>query len=103
MADTHGAIAAAKADRLTPDQAGAVIDEWEAARPAWDIGALYWRLTRGNWPERAAPIRERDMAEQEKRRTRELLAAIPPRSRADPDEPTLTQQFRSVLFQEDPT
>jgi hypothetical protein len=102
MADTHGAIQAAQAERMTPDQAVAVIDQWEAARPAWDIGALYWRLTRGNWPERAAPIRERDLAEQEKRRTRELLASIPQRSRADPDEPSLAQQFRSVLFQEDP-
>lgn len=96
MADAPGAIREAQADAMTSQQAGAVIDEWEAARPAWDVGGLYWRFTRGTWPERAAVSREHEIAEQEKRRTRELLQGVSPRGRADPSEPSLVDQFRHL-------
>ncbi|MHB8953544.1 MAG: hypothetical protein ACYC4U_11290 [Pirellulaceae bacterium] len=100
VADTPGAIRAAQADAISPREAGELIDQWESARPAWDVGGLYWRLTRGTWPERAAASRERDLAEQEKRRTRELLASVGARSRADPDQPSLVEQFRRMQDQE---
>ena len=100
MADDVGAIRAAQRDGLSVGAAGLVIDQWEAARPAWDVGALYWRLTRGTWPERSAPSREHNWADQEKRRTHELLAAVGPRARADPEEPSLVAQFRLLQNQE---
>jgi hypothetical protein len=100
MADDVGAIRAAQRDGLSAGTAGELIDHWEAARPAWDVGALYWRLTRGTWPERSAPSREHDWARQERERTRELLSAVPCRARADPSEPSLVEQLRQLRDQD---
>ena len=96
MADAPGAIAAAKSDGMSAGVAGDLIDQWERARPAWDVGGLYWRLTRGTWPERTPSSRESEWAEQEKRITRDLLAAVGPRARADPDEMPLVDQLRML-------
>lgn len=100
MADTPSAIEAAQRDRLTAGAVGQIIDQWEAGRPAWDVGALFWRLTRGSWPQRATKTHDVDWSAQEKRRTRELLAGVGPRARADPDEPSLVDLFRRLKNQE---
>lgn len=54
MLDSVGAIKAARESQLATSDVIAIIDEWESSRPAWDVGGLYWRLSRGNWPEKSA-------------------------------------------------
>ena len=100
MADTPGAITAAQRDGLSAGAACRLIDQWEAAGPAWDIGGLFWRFTRGTWPERTPTSREQEWAAQEKQRTRELLAAVGPRARADPGEISLVAELRRLQDQE---
>lgn len=71
LADFPGAIRAAQDDGLAPSAVGELIDQWEAARPAWDVGGLYWRITRGTWPEKSEEYvraqRDATLAEERRR------------------------------------
>jgi hypothetical protein len=94
MLDSVGAIEAARESQLEPQDVCVLIDQWESSQPAWSLGGLYWRLSRGNWPARASPTIEQDVAAQEKARTRRLLAQVGKRPAIDPEEPSLAEQFR---------
>ena len=71
LADTPGAIRAARDDGLAPAAVAELIDQWEAARPAWDVGGLYWKITRGTWPEKSEEYvraqRDATLAEERRR------------------------------------
>ena len=50
LVDVPATIQAARYADLSPPDVSAIVHEWTAARPKWELGALYWRLTRGSWP-----------------------------------------------------
>lgn len=93
LAKASEAIDGAKAIGMTVESIGLVMREWRAAQPAYDLGALYWRLTRGVWPERAGNGQEEQIAAQEKARTQRLLAKLGDRPNIDPAELTLKEQL----------
>jgi len=88
MADAVGAIKAARSSELTPAEVGTLIDHWEHSKPAWDIGGLYWRLTRGTWPPKSAEsIRQqrRDSDERERRKQRIRQQEVARQAEAEAD------------------
>lgn len=101
MHDALGAIKIAQADGMTASDIAAIIDQWEAARPAWDLGALHWRCTRGSWPEHAAKARSREQAQRRFCETQEILVQCGPRARADPDDVPLAVQLRQRIYDQE--
>lgn len=58
LSDVPGALAAVRSRGESEQSALAAVIEYQAKRPAYGPGALYWRLTRGTWPEQKKPLRE---------------------------------------------
>lgn len=51
LADIPGALSAVRARGESEQAALAAVAEYRSSKPAYGPGALYWRLTRGTWPE----------------------------------------------------
>lgn len=58
LADTPGAVAAVRSRGESESSALAAVAQYQASRPTWGPGALYWRLTRGTWPEAKGQVRQ---------------------------------------------
>lgn len=79
MLDSVGAIKAARESQLAPGDVIAIISEWESSRPAWSLGGLYWRLSRGNWPEPSAEyaqLQQRALDDRRRSQQQAELASI---------------------------
>lgn len=64
LKDVRGALDGARELGLTLQTVRGVILHYGREKPRYDAGALYWRLTRGSWPERGNGKSDRETAEQ---------------------------------------
>jgi len=93
IAKAREAVDGAKSIGMTPQTIASLISEWQAAQPAYDLGALYWRLTHGVWPERSGNTDEEKWVAAEKRRTKAILAQVGERPDLRSEKP-LAEQLR---------
>lgn len=93
VAKAAEAISGARSIGMTMESVRLVVREWQDARPAYDVGALYWRLVRGVWPERSGNGQEEKWVQQEKLQTQRVLAALGERPKIDPAELSLKEQL----------